>query len=245
MDLGLQGSRVLVTGATNGLGRAVATAMVAEGASVVASGRDIAQAPDGVIERIAVDVTSVGAAEMIVSAAVDVLGGLDVVVAAAGRAIGGTVEDNSDDEQWAAGIDLNLLSVVRLCRAATPHLRRSPAGRIVLFGAVSGFEPRPAHGISNIAKAGVHALTKTLARELAGDHILVNCIAPGRIRSGQIDKGFPDEASRNAHATGLIPLGRFGEAEDVAPLSLLLSSPLNTYTTGQIIAVDGGMTWSI
>ena len=243
MELGLHGRRVLVTGATNGLGRAVAAAMVEEGALVLACGRQIELAPPGVTARLAVDVTAPRAAEIMVTAAVEELGGIDIVVAAAGRSTGGTVEEN-DDERWAAGLDLNLLSVVRLCRAAIPHLRESSAGRIVLFGAVSGIEPRAAHGISNIAKSGIHVLTKTLARELGPDEIMVNCIAPGRIRSGQTEHAFPDEAARRAHVVGLVPLGRFGEPEDVAPLTMLLSSPVNTYTTGQVIAVDGGMSWT-
>lgn len=240
MDLGLRGARALVTGATKGLGKAVASGLLSEGAAVVACGREVSTVPARAL-GLRIDVTSAGAAETMVEFARSELGGLDILVAAAGQSTAGTVEDN-DDERWALGLDLNLLSIVRLCRAAIPMLRQSQQARIVLFGAVSGLEPRGAHGISNIAKSGIHVLTKTLSRELAGDGILVNCIAPGRIRSAQLDRAFPDEEARRAHAQDLIPLGRFGEADEVVPLTLLLASAANTYVTGQTVAVDGGMT---
>jgi len=242
LDLQLADRRFLVTGATRGLGRAIAAALVAQGAKVAAFGREIDLVPDGVSFARAVDVMEPGAAADMVALTRENVGGLDAVIAVAGRSMGGNFED-IDDQRWAEGLNLNLLSVIRLCRAAIPTLRESTAGRIVLFGAVSGIEPRSSHAISNIAKAGIHVLAKTLSRELADDGILVNCIAPGRIRGGQLDRAFADEAARRARAAELVPLGRFGEPEEAAPLALLLASPTNTYITGQTIAVDGGMTW--
>lgn len=135
------------------------------------------------------------------------------------------------------------MSVIRLCRAATDPLKER-SGRIVILGAVSAAEPQANHVVSNVCKAGVTSLAKTLSRELADYGILTNCIAPGRIRSGQLDRAFPNERARQEFAAGRIPLGRFGESREIVPLTLLLGSPLNTYVTGQTIAVDGGMSWS-
>jgi len=241
VDLRLDGRRVLVTGATGGLGAAIAAGFVAEGARVLAAGRDADHpVPDGVAAEVRLDLTVPGAAAALVDHAVRELGGLDTVVAAAGGAVRGRFDD-LDDAAWDAGLELNLRSTVRLVRAALPLLRAGDAGRIVLLSALSAAEPRAGHVVSNVGKAGVTALAKTLSRELAPDGILVNAVAPGRVRSRQLDRNFPDEQARTAFADQHIPLGRFGAADEVAPVTLLLGSPRNTYITGQTVGVDGGM----
>jgi 3-oxoacyl-[acyl-carrier protein] reductase len=240
VDLGLDGRRVLVTGASGGLGAAIAAGFVAEGARVLAAGRSPEHPfPEGVVAEVRLDLTAPDAGTTLVDTAVRELGGLDTVVAAAGAAVRGRF-DELDDDVWDAGLELNVRSTVRLLRAARPLLQASPAGRVVLLSALSASEPRAGHVVSNVGKAGVTALTKTLSREWAAEGILVNAIAPGRVRSYQLDRNYPEEA-RAAFAAQHIPLGRFGTAEEVTPVALLLGSPRNTYVTGQTVGVDGGM----
>lgn len=242
MELGLRGSRVVVTGASSGLGRAICEGFISEGAHVLACGRNPEHGvPAGAQGSVFVDLASPGGAEAVVEAARHRLGGIDTLVAAAGGAVRGSVASSSD-EVWEAGLQVNLLGVIRLARAAIPMLTEN-GGRIVILGALSAREPRPHHVVSNVSKAGVTALAKTLSRELAADGVLVNCVAPGRIRSAQLDRSFPDDDSRRMFAEANIPLQRFGAAEEIVPVTLLLGSPLNTYITGQTVGVDGGMAW--
>ena len=244
MDLGLRGRRVLVTGASGGLGGAIAAGFVSEGARVLAASRtDEHPVPDGIAARVLADLSAPGAAETLAEAARRELGGLDTLVAAAGGAVKGRVDELSD-EAWDAGLEVNLRSTIRLVRATAPLLKES-GGRIVLVSALSASEPRAGHVVSNVGKAGVTALGKTLSRELAADGVLVNCIAPGRIRSRQLDRNFPSDEARAQFAAAHIPLGRFGSAEEIVPVSLLLGSPANSYITGQTVGVDGGMAWSL
>ncbi|WNV74164.1 SDR family oxidoreductase [Geodermatophilus sp. DSM 44513] len=241
MDLGLGGRRVLVTGASGGLGAAIAAGFVAEGARVLAAGRDPGHPlPGGVAAGVRLDLTAPDAPRRLVDLAAGELGGLDTVVAAAGGAVRGRFDD-LDEDAWDAGLELNLRSTVRLLRAALPLLRAGDAARVVLLSALSAAEPRAGHVVSNVGKAGVAALAKTLSRELAADGVLVNCVAPGRVRSRQLDRAFPDDDARGAFAGQHIPLGRFGSPEEVVPVALLLGSPRNTYVTGQTVGVDGGM----
>lgn len=243
MDLQLEGWRVLVTGATNGVGRAIADLLVAEGAMVAGCGRAPGgDMPDGVTTRIFEDLTDAGAPERVIYTAVSALGGLDALVCGAGRGMNGTVE-SADEATWIEGLNLNLLSVARLARHSLPHLRER-RGRILVLTALSAIEPQPNHAISNSAKAGVSALAKSLSREVAADGILVNALGPGRIMSGQIRRNFPSQSDREEFARQHIPVGRFGEPEEAAPFAALLISPRNTYVTGQTLLVDGGMAQS-
>jgi 3-oxoacyl-[acyl-carrier protein] reductase len=240
MDLGLDGWRVLVTGATNGIGRAIVETLVAEGAAVAGCGRTPGgPLPEGVRTRIYEDLVEPEAPARVIDAAVDALGGLDAVVSGAGRGINGSVE-STDEDTWQEGLNLNLLSVARLARLSLPHLRER-GGRILVVTALSGSEPQPDHVVSNSAKAAAAALAKSLSREVAAEGILVNCLAPGRIMSGQIRRNFPSAEQRDAFARQRIPVGRFGEPEEAAPFAALLISPRNTYVTGQTLHVDGGM----
>ena len=244
MDLGLQEWKVLVTGASSGLGLAIGEGFIAEGARVMACGRTRERPmPVGAHASMYADLTEPGAAAAVVGAAVDRLGGLDTVIAAAGGAVSGSVEDSSE-ESWGRGLELNLLSVVRLVRLSLPHLRQR-GGRIVILSARSASEPRADHVISNVSKSGVAALAKSLSREVADDGILVNCVAPGRMRSAQMDRAFADEQARERFSDAHIPLRRFGTPEEVVPVTLLLGAPRNTYITGQTVGVDGGMAWSL
>ncbi len=244
IDLGLDGWRVLVTGATSGIGRAVCTLLAGEGAHVAAVGRSAAgDHPSGVACTIVRDLTDDGAPKGAVEEAVARLGGLDAVVWAAGSAVPGPFAD-AGESAWDRGLRLNLLAVTQLLRGALPHLRQRP-GRIVVLTALSAAEPPASQSVSNAAKAALAAAAKTLSREVAADGILVNCIAPGRVRSRQLDTAFPSDEVRTAFSRRHIPLGRFGTPEEVALFAVLLVSPRNTYVTGQTLAVDGGMAVSM
>lgn len=246
MDLGLDGWRVLVTGGTSGVGQAIAAELAAEGAAVAAAGRsasaDSGSGPGTGIPVIGADLTTPEGAEALIAEAVDLLGGLDGLVLGAGGAVEGALEE-VDDATLQYALELNLLASARAIRAAVPALRHSP-GRILLLTARSASEPRAGHGPSNMAKAGLAALGKTASREFASDGILVNCLAPGRLRSRQVDRAFDPEA-RERFASAHIPLGRFGDPEEAAPVAALLISPRNTYITGETVHVDGGMGQSL
>lgn len=244
MDLKLDGWRVLVTGATSGIGAAIAQMLIAEGAAVVATGRHSPEGREvpGAAATFGMDLTVPDGPSQLVEQASDALGGLDGLVLNAGGATKARFEE-SDDDTLQASFELNVMSCARAVRAALPQLRQAP-GRILLVTALSAREPRAGQTPSNIAKAGQTALGKSLARELAVEGILVNSLAPGRIRSAQVERLWtPEQQARFAEEH--IPLGRFGDPDEAAALAALLVSPRNTYITGETIHVDGGMGLSL
>lgn len=239
MDLQLEGWRTLVTGASSGIGRDIATTLRDEGARVVGVARRAADLPEGLAGTIEADLLEVGAEQHVVAQSIEQLGGLDALVSAAGQGIHGSAV-GTDDDTWQQGLQLNLMSVVRLLRAALPSLREG-GGRILVLTALSGTEPRPDHVVSNTSKAGLAALAKSVSREEARNDVLVNCLAPGRIRSRQVERNYPDAEAERSFCDQHIPVGRFGEPSEASPLAALLVSPRNSYITGQTVHVDGGM----
>jgi 3-oxoacyl-[acyl-carrier protein] reductase len=248
VELGLQGRRALVTAASKGLGRACAEALVAEGASVYISSRDSVsiEATGRAIHAAgwsAADLSVAGEPESLVGKAVAALGGLDIVVANAGGPPPGTFQSTPLDA-WEAAFDLTLMSAVRLVHAALPHLKQSDQGRVVFITSVSVRQPIPNLVLSNSLRAAVTGLSKTLARELAGDRITFNCLAPDAIltdrirhlagtRGGDIDA----ELKRRAEAA---PMRRFGEPAEFAAACAFLCSRQAGFITGQTLGVDGG-----
>lgn len=239
MDLGLTGRRALVTAASKGLGRACASALVGEGARVYIASRDskAIEATARAIDAVgwyAADVSVAGEPEALVNAAVDGLGGLDVLVVNAGGPPTGTLENTSLDA-WKAGFDLTLMSAVRLVKAGLPHLKRSDQGRIVFITSISVRQPIPNLILSNSLRAAVTGMAKTLSAELAADRITVNCIAPDVIRTDALRRlGDPDAMAQR------VPMKRLGEPEEVGAVCAFLCSRQAGFITGQTLGVDGG-----
>jgi 3-oxoacyl-[acyl-carrier protein] reductase len=258
MDYQLRGRVALINGASRGIGRGIASALAAEGVRLVISSRDpdvlaasaadIASEYGAEVVPVAADVSSAEAAELLVNATVERFGALDILVTNSGGPPGGTFAD-FDDDAWQHAFDLLLLSVVRMVRAALPHLRASDNGRIVNVASTAVKEPIPGLILSNSLRAGVAGLAKTLSFELAGSGITVNTVLPGRILTDRLRGPFieparsagvdVDELAR-AEVAKEVPLGRVGEPADMANLVTFLCSPAAAYLTGLAIPVDGG-----
>ncbi len=175
------------------------------------------------------------------------LGGLDILVTNAGGPTSGTF-DTLTEADWHAAIDLTLLSVVRLCHAAVPHLRRRGGGRIINVTSVTVKEPIPGLLLSNSLRAAVTGFAKTLATELAADGILVNCLAPGYTRTDRVVTLNAAAAAREgvtpedveARLLAGIPLRRLGDPSEFGNAVAFLASARASYLTGATIQVDGG-----
>jgi 3-oxoacyl-[acyl-carrier protein] reductase len=258
MDLGLGGRVALVMAASSGLGRAVATELAREGASVMISSRDedalaktateIAQEIGAKVDYRVADLTRAEDIQALFSHTAERFGGVDALVNNTGGPSAGTFGDFGD-EDWQRGFELILLSLIRCVRGALPLMRERGGGRIVNIASSSIKEPIQNLILSNTFRAGLVGLAKSLAIELAEDGILVNTLGPGRIsteRSASIDtlqaqtRGVPVEEVRG-QVEAQIPLGRYGAPEELARVAAFLASPANAYVTGQAILVDGGM----
>jgi 3-oxoacyl-[acyl-carrier protein] reductase len=247
MDLKLKGRTCLVTGASRGIGRGIAKVLAAEGCYVAVVARraglleelaaEIAAAGGKRPLVIAEDLTRHGALETIRYRVLGELGGLDILVNNAGASR--PVPWNATEEQWLEGMRLNFELVRRLTNQFIPTMRSQRFGRIIN---ITGANEPPGVNIASVAKAALHNWAKGLSRELALDGITINCLPPGRINSEQIlERLHPTEENRRAFIAANIPVGYFGEPEDMAYLVAFLASPLARYITGEVIHVDGGM----
>ena len=241
MDLGLQDARALVTAASKGLGRACAAALAAEGARVFIVSRDeerllAAERETGAVGHLAQDLSTPGAPERAVEAAVAALGGLDILVCNAGGPPPGTFESTAVDE-WEVGYRLTLMSTVRLCKAALPLLVDSGRGRIVNITSISVRQPIPNILQSNAYRSAVTAMAKTLAGEVAGRGVTVNNLAPGTILTDRIHQLYAGNLEQLAES---IPAGRIGDPAEFGAACAFLCSRQAGYITGQTIGVDGG-----
>ena len=252
MDLGIAGRVALVTGASLGIGRAVAQGLAAEGARVALSSRNearLAAAVESIRLRggeafgVAADMADPGQIERLVEAVAERAGPPEIVIVNAGGPPPGAPSD-LDEAAWARGYDLTLMSAVRLARAALPAMRRGGWGRIVNITSLTVKEPLLQLTLSNAFRAGVTGFAKTLAREVAADGVTVNSVAPGYIATDRLEQLFADEAARDA-LLAKIPMGRFGTPEEVAAVAVFLCSQQAAYLTGQTIVPEGGAVASI
>jgi len=246
----LSGKVALVTGASRGIGAAVALKLAACGAAIAVNYAGSAEAAQAVVAAIEAaggravalqaDVSDSNAASGLVEVAIAELGGLDIVVNNAGITRDGLMVRMSDAD-WSAVIDTNLTGVFNVTRAATRHLMKQRSGSIVNVASVVGIAGNAGQVNYSAAKAGVIGLTKSVARELASRGVRCNAVAPGFIETDMTAK-LPDNI-REVTAKS-IAMGAFGTTNDVANAIAFLASDDARYITGQTLAVDGGMTFS-
>jgi 3-oxoacyl-[acyl-carrier protein] reductase len=252
MDLGLKGKVAMVAGASKGLGQAVARALAREGARVSMASRNeqaIAEAARGIAHDtsaetlgVAVDVRSAESIAAWHARTVDRFGGVDLLFTNAGGPPAGTAL-SFDDDAWRAAFELLVLSAVRMVRLAVPSMQSRGGGAIVVSTSSAVKEPVPNLALSNVVRASVAALSKTLANELAAHHIRVNHLLPGRIDTDRVREldaleGDPEQV-RAKRATG-IPLRRYGRPAEFAAMAAFLLSPAASYITGAMVPIDGG-----
>jgi 3-oxoacyl-[acyl-carrier protein] reductase len=239
----LSGRKALVTGATGGIGGAIARALHASGATVALSGTrraaldDLATSLGERVHVVEANLSERDSVEALVPAAEAAMGGLDILVNNAG-----VTRDNlflrMKDEEWDTVIAVNLTASFRLSRAAVKGMMRRRYGRIVNIGSVVGSTGNPGQGNYAASKAGLIGMTKALAAEVASRNITVNCVAPGFIESPMTDA--LNEKQRES-ILGTIPMARLGRGDEIASAVVYLASDEAGYVTGHTLHVNGGM----
>ncbi|HEX8519368.1 MAG TPA: SDR family oxidoreductase [Pseudonocardia sp.] len=242
MALEFDGLVAVVTGGASGIGAAVVERLLADGARVAALDLHPGGAPPGAL-AVEVDVTDDAGVRAAVDRVVGEWGRLDVLVNNAGIGAQGTVADNPDDEWWRV-LDVNLLGVVRVTRAALPALRRSPAAAVVNTASIAATAGLPQRALYSASKGAVLALTRAMAADHLPEGIRVNCVTPGTADTPWIDRLLAradDPQAERAALEARQPHGRLVSAEEVAGAVAYLASPRSASTTGTALAVDGGM----
>lgn len=259
MDLDLVGRRAALMASSDGLGKAIACALAREGVHVMISGRDADKLAGAVAEvkaaagqgaqvaGVSIDLATAEGPAMLVERAVAAYGGLDILLTNAGGPPAGPLL-GFDDEAWAQAFQGVLLSVARAARAALPYLEASEQARIVSIASSSIKATLSGLGFSNVFRPGIHGLVKTLAEELGPKGITVNLIAPGKIDTARV-RWLDDTRAERSGSTGAevraasvkdIPLGRYGEPEELAEVAVFLCSKAARYVSGTATLVDGG-----
>jgi len=243
----LSGRTAIVTGASRGIGKAIALALAANGAKVACVARsadklketaDEIAAAGGTAEIHTLDVTNSEAVTKLVEGLAEKWGQLDIVVNNAGITAD-TLIPRMTDEQWDSVIATNLRSVFLFTRAASQAMMRKRSGRIINISSVSGIMGNPGQANYSASKAGIIGFTRTVARELAGRKITVNAICPGFIAS---EMTAAMGATLDEMIKEKIPAKRLGEANEIADAVLYLASDSAAYMTGEVITIDGGLT---
>jgi len=246
MDLQLKGKTALVTGASMGIGRAIAKGLAAEGVKLCIAARrkplleDLAKeivAAGGVRPYIVeIDMMEPGAPEKLARAAQQALGSVDILVNSAGGSKPALPID-APEALWEESMTLNFTRIRQLTHALLPGMIGKNWGRVINISGKSEPERMVA---AHPAKAAIHAWSKGLSREVGNHGITVNCIPPGRIMSEQIRRKYSPEFRAKQSAED-IPVGRYGEPEELAALAVFLASPVAGYITGAVLPVDGGL----
>jgi len=239
----LTNKKALITGATGGIGGAVAKAFAGAGAQLAVSGSKqekldaFAAELGGNALGIACDLSDLASVDALIKSAEEKLGGLDVLVCNAG-----VTKDNlalrMKDEEWQQVIDINLTASFRLARAAMKGMLKRRSGRIIFVTSVVGHTGNPGQANYCASKGGITAMAKSLAQEVASRGITINCIAPGFIATAMTD-ALNDE--QKARISQNIPLGKMGSADDIAAGAVYLASDAAGYITGQTLHINGGL----
>lgn len=256
MDLHLDGRKAIVTGGSKGLGRAIAGELAREGADVAICSRDqeeVSQAGKElethgrVVFARAADVTDPDQVKQFVADSASALGGIDILVNNAGRAHPGTFATLTD-EDWKEDLDVKLFSMIRCSREVLPHMKDRGGGRIININAVQGKSPDPRFFATTTDRAACLAFTKTLSIELAPEGVLVNSVNIGFVVTPQwanIHQHRAPELSEDEFFTRMaeddVPLGRFGNPDEVSGMVVFLASDRASYITGASIDIAGGM----
>jgi NAD(P)-dependent dehydrogenase (short-subunit alcohol dehydrogenase family) len=248
IDFNLNGKVALITGASRGIGQAIAEAFAAAGASVVLSSRK-QEALDVVAEKIeqqggnalpiAAHTGDIAAIRAVVDRATAEYGGIDIAVnnAATNPHFGPIL--TSEESHWEKILDVNVQGYFRVVKACSESMRQRGGGKVINVASVAGLEPGPMMGIYSVSKAAVIMLTKVLATELAQDNIQVNAIAPGFIKT-KFSSVLWQTPQLHEAIIKAIPQGRFAEPEELTGTALYLASSASSYTTGATFVVDGG-----
>jgi len=263
MELGLRGRVAIVGGASQGIGRATAAMLFAEGCRVVIAARNEsaleqaavqirASTQGGELLAVPCDMSVEGDVAKLVARAVAEFGGIDILVNNAGGPPLGRFEQH-DDDAWRKAIDTNLMSVVWIVREALPHLKQSSQARVINITSTAVREPIDGLILSNSVRLGTTGLAKTLSKELGPSGITVNNVAPGLTVTDRVRPLFEAQAKAEgrsfddvrADRAARIPTRRLGEPDDVAAMIVFLASAQARQVTGQTILVDGGATASV
>jgi len=262
MDLGLKDRAAIVTASSRGLGRAVAMGLAREGARVVICARgeepllktaeEISSSTGSRVLAVRTDVTKMAEVRELVNRCVNEYGRVDILVCNAGGPPQAQFSEVSVDD-WRKGIELNLMSTIYLIQQVLPHMKKEKWGRIINMTSVAVKQPIDGLILSNVARTGVVALSKSLSNELAKDNILVNAVCPGYTLTRRVEELAEARSKKDGISTRevfrewekLIPMGRLGKPEEFANLVVFLASERASYITGVTIQVDGGYVKSL
>ena len=257
MDLGLNDKVAIVAASSTGLGKAVAKGLAQEGANVVLCARgqekltetanEIQALATGKVLAVPADLTEIKDIENLVDSAVQAFGTVDILINNAGGPPAGFFEDIGD-ELWQAGVELTLMSSIRLTRHVLPFMRKQKWGRIINITSVSVKQPINELLLSNSIRLAVIGWSKTLANQVAGDGVLINNVCPGYTRTDRVTRLVAGRAQMQNQTladvesgiTKSIPLGRMAEPEEFASVVVFLASERASYITGTAIQIDGG-----
>ena len=239
----LRDAAVVVTGASSGIGQAVAERFVAAGARVLTGSRS--RPPDGLGRWVRTDVADPAQADALIDAALEAFGRVDVVVNNAGVSVEKTVADTTDDD-YENVMGVNVRGVFNVCRAAVRHMTAQPEGGVIVnVGSISGHVSDHGMAVYNASKAAVHGLTRSIAIDHGADGIRCNAVAPGWITTPMADSTFEqatDPRAARGAAVQRHPVGRLGRPQDVAGLVLWLASDEAAFVSGSVFTIDGALT---
>ena len=253
MDLGLKGKIAVVTGGSDGIGRATALRLAQEGANVAICARRkepldetaAAMSKFGVQTlAMSADMSKAADVERFMKAVVDKFGRIDILVNNAGTSKRGAFLELTDEE-WAADLELKVFGAIRCSRLAVPHMKKNGGGRIVNITISSAKQPGAQSYPTSVSRAAGLAITKAMSKEFAADNILVNTVCIGKIKSGQHERRYKKDGKTAeqyyADTSRDIPMKRVGEADEVATAITFLVSDAASYVTGSSLNLDGGI----